>query len=164
MEKNGQLHAPATLPLDKAHPCTNCNRSCVDPRTGLDTVEKWQISCSCWKSKHIPLTNQSIAQGCTNSWQQTTFCMVVPNICKSSICKWLYFTLLAPMILTWLLHFWKPWPLLGPFNYMTKKTVFKVMEFRHPIGTYMIRETIQLGCQEMCQIRTMDRAMGLVFI
>ena len=36
-----------------------------------------------------------------------TFCMVVPNICASSVQNLLHVTLLALKILWWLLNFWK---------------------------------------------------------
>jgi hypothetical protein len=49
----------------------------------------------------------SLTQGCTNRGRQvardTKFCRVWPNICGSSVWNMLHITLLAPIILRWLL-------------------------------------------------------------
>jgi hypothetical protein len=57
------------------------------------------------------IINHYYKQGYTNSERQVAwakkFYKVVPNICGSSAWNLLYFTLLAPKILRWLLDFWK---------------------------------------------------------
>jgi hypothetical protein len=42
LEVSGQLHAPAALSLESA-PGTNWIGGWVDPRAGLDDVEKWKF-------------------------------------------------------------------------------------------------------------------------
>jgi len=54
---------------------------------------------------------QALCRGCTNPGRQitmaTTFCMVAPNICASSVQNLLSVTLLAARILRWFLKFGK---------------------------------------------------------
>jgi hypothetical protein len=82
-------------------------------------------------------------QGCKNPRLQVTvatkFCMVVPNVCGSSVGNMLCVTLLPPRNLRWLIHFWKTHaPLI--------LTQFKVLSQHLPRRTEETDGKPQLQC------------------
>jgi hypothetical protein len=70
----------------------------------MTTAQVWHIKNT---NKNQPFANLLI-QGCSNPGhsftQATKFCIMAPNICRSSAWNLLRNTILAPRILRWLLH------------------------------------------------------------
>ena len=66
----------------------------------------------------------AIQQGCTNPGRQAPLptelrvCTVAPSTCGLSVCNWLHFSILAPRIWRWLLHFWQSCACLPYIVYM----------------------------------------------
>jgi hypothetical protein len=64
MEVSGQQHAPAALPPGKAS-FTHCIRGRVNPRAGLDDMEKWK-SLPHQDSNSAPLVVMLVTSRCTD--------------------------------------------------------------------------------------------------
>jgi hypothetical protein len=88
--------------------------------------EDWVFCCLCWVvnsywclggaeclhiqgqvAQELDCLTLCARPGVHKSWS-TEFCVVVPNICVSSVWNLLHFTLQAPIILRWLLGFCIP--------------------------------------------------------
>ena len=84
-------------------------------QNGFTTIYSNKVTC--WFQLHEMSHSQIIfLQGCTIVGCQVTvvtkFCMVVPDVCGSSVWNLLHVILLAPGNLRWLLDFWKIFALL----------------------------------------------------
>jgi hypothetical protein len=60
LEVSGQLHAPAALPRERA-PGTHFIGSWVDPRAGLEDMEKWKLLTLQGLELPPPMVVQSVA-------------------------------------------------------------------------------------------------------
>jgi hypothetical protein len=67
MEVSGQLHAPAALPPGKEPPGIHFIGRWMDPRAGLDDMEKWRFFTLPGFELTLPVVVQPVASRYTDS-------------------------------------------------------------------------------------------------